>query len=111
MKKCECGSDCSCQSDRLDFSREAAVFKALGHPSRLVMLHSLADGRKCVCELQRLLDVDMSTVSKHLNVLKKNGIVDFKKEGNFIYYKLLMPCVIDFMKCIQLEGGCQCSNG
>ncbi|MCF7919574.1 MAG: metalloregulator ArsR/SmtB family transcription factor [Candidatus Cloacimonetes bacterium] len=111
MGKCDCDNECCCQSEKQDLGREAAIFKALGHPSRLLMLTSLADGKKCVCELQQLLGVDMSTVSKHLNVLKKIGIVDFEKEGNYIYYRLLMPCVIDFLNCIQKEGGCQCSNG
>ena len=49
---------------------KAGVIKAMGHPSRLAMVEALADGELCVCELQKLVGSDMSTVSKHLSVLK-----------------------------------------
>jgi len=98
---------CSCES----YEKEAMIFKAMGHPSRLKMIMALSEGRKCVCELQEIVGSDISTVSRHLNVLKENGIVSFEKEGNYYYYRLLMPCVIDFVNCIKDEGGCSCSNG
>ncbi len=106
---CGCGGEgggCKCEG----YEREALIFKALGHASRLQMIMALAEGRKCVCELQMLVGSDISTVSRHLSVLKRDGIVSFEKEGNFYYYRLLMPCVIDFINCIH-GGGCNCSSG
>ena len=109
--KCGCGGesngDCGCGS----YDQEAGIFKALGHPSRLKMIMALVEGRKCVCELQELVGSDISTVSRHLGVLKDKGIVSFEKEGNYYYYRLLMTCVIDFVKCISKDRGCQCSDG
>ncbi len=54
-----------------------------------------------MCELNALVDADMSTVSKHLSVLKNAGIVDDDKRGLQVYYRLKVPCVLKFMGCIQ----------
>jgi ArsR family transcriptional regulator len=75
----------------------AATFKALGHPSRLFMLETLAGGERCVCELQELVDLDLSTVSKHLTVLRKAGLVADERRGNRIYYRLCCPAVADLL--------------
>lgn len=78
----------------------AAIFKAIGHTARLEMIMALADGEMCVCELQKLVGSDMSTVSKHLTVLKSVGLVDDDKRGKQVFYSLKMPCVIGFIDCI-----------
>lgn len=78
----------------------AKVFKALSHPSRLVFVYRLAEGECTVSELQRLVGSDMSTVSKHLSVLKEVGLVKDDKRGNNVFYLLTCPCVLDFMHCI-----------
>lgn len=85
--------------DRLE--RRAAILKALAHPSRLLMVEALADGRKCVCELQALVNADMSTVSKHLSVLKRAGLVESEKRGLQVFYTLLSPCVLNFFSCVE----------
>jgi ArsR family transcriptional regulator len=79
--------------------RQAAIFKALGHPARLRMVDALTAGARCVCELQELVGSDMSTVSKHLSVLKKTGIVQDERRGNNIYYSIALPCVTGFLQC------------
>jgi DNA-binding transcriptional ArsR family regulator len=53
----------------------AKVIKALGHPSRLHMVDELGKRERCVCELTEMVGADISTVSKHLSVLKNAGIV------------------------------------
>jgi ArsR family transcriptional regulator len=83
-----------------DYKRRAQVLKALGHPSRLAMVESLLEGEKCVCELQELVGSDMSTVSKHLSVLRNAGLVADRKEGLKVYYSLRMPCVARFFECV-----------
>lgn len=79
----------------------ARIFKALGHPSRLQMVESLFEGERCVCELQELVGSNMSTVSKHLNVLKEAGIVQLERRGTNIYYSLRMKCVSTFLSCVE----------
>jgi ArsR family transcriptional regulator len=75
--------------------------QALAHPSRLVMVEELAKGERCVCELQKLVGADMSTVSKHLAVLKKAGLVESDKRGLQVFYALLSPCVMNFFMCVE----------
>ena len=86
---------------------KARILKALAHPTRLLFVESLANGELCVCELNALIDADVSTVSKHLSVLKNAGIVSCEKRGLQVYYNLKVPCVLNFMGCIQgvLENG------
>jgi ArsR family transcriptional regulator len=71
----------------------AEVFKALGHPSRVFVVEKLKDSEHCVCELSELIGVDMSTVSRHLSILKKAGIVQDRKEGTTVYYSLACNCL------------------
>lgn len=80
-------------------AEQAKIFKALGHPSRLLMVDALRDGEKCVCELQALVGDDMSTVSRHLAVLRNAGVVASEKRGTNIYYRLALPCLESFLTC------------
>lgn len=82
------------------YKRRAQVLKALGHPSRLAMVEALVSGEKCVCELQELVGSDMSTVSKHLSVLRSVGLVKDRKEGLKVFYSLRLPCVARFLDCV-----------
>ncbi len=78
----------------------ARVFKALAHPSRLFILEQLTDGERCVCELTDMIGADMSTVSKHLSVLKSAGVIQDEKRGLQVYYSLKMPCILRFFECV-----------
>ena len=80
---------------------KANVLKALGHPTRLWMAEQLAGGEKCVCQLVEDIDADFSTVSKHLTVLKQAGVVIDEKRGKQVYYRLKVPCILQFMPCIE----------
>jgi ArsR family transcriptional regulator len=82
------------------FKREAAVFKALAHPSRLLVVDELSKGERCVCELTAMIGSEMPTVSRHLSILKNAGIVSDDKRGAQVYYRLEMPCVMNFFKCV-----------
>ena len=78
----------------------AEIIKALAHPSRLMIVDALAEGEKCVCDLQRLVGSDMSTVSKHLAVMRAAGIVKARKAGLQVYYRLAVPCIMQFFGCV-----------
>lgn len=83
------------------YQAKANVLKALSHPTRLWMAEKLADGERCVCEFVEEVDADFSTVSKHLSVLKNAGIVNMEKRGKQVYYSLKVPCVLQFMNCVE----------
>lgn len=85
----------------LDFEAGARIFKALGHPARLKMVAALAAGEQCVCDLTELVGLDVSTVSKHLSVLKGCGVVQSRRKGTWMHYSLALACVPGFLQCIQ----------
>ncbi len=62
------------------------------------MVESLVNGDKCVCELQALVGSDMSTVSRHLAVMRNAGIVLSRKNGQQIHYRLSCECIKDFLE-------------
>ena len=79
----------------------AEIFKALGHPARFAMVVALGAGERCVCELHEIVGSDMSTVSKHLAVLRNVGLVDTDKRGKQVFYSLRCPCTLDFIECVE----------
>jgi len=89
------------ENERKFYESRANIIKALGHPTRLWMVDQLYSGEKCVCEFVDKMDADFSTISKHLSVLKNAGIVDFDKRGKQVYYSLKVPCILDFMGCVE----------
>jgi DNA-binding transcriptional ArsR family regulator len=66
----------------------ARLLKALGHPTRLFIIDQLTQGERCVCELTAMIGADISTVSKHLMVLRAAGLVLDSRRGPQVYYSL-----------------------
>lgn len=103
------------------YETRARIIKAMAHPARLFILEKLKEGELCVNEVKDLLGLDVSTVSRHLSVLKNEGLVYDEKRGNSVYYNLLVPCVLDFMSCVEAvmesrakergSGNCQACAG
>lgn len=85
------------------YDARAQVFKALAHPSRLLIVDELMQSERCVCDLTALVGSDMSTVSKHLSVLKAAGVVQDERRGSQIWYRLRMKCVTKFFGCVESE--------
>lgn len=83
------------------YEARARIAKAMAHPSRLLMLEALEGKERCVCELTELVGADQSTVSKHLAVLKQAGLVEDRKEGVMVYYRVKVCCLQGFWDCIE----------
>lgn len=84
------------------YETRARIIKAMAHPTRLFIVDELAkNGERCVCELTEMVGVDMSTVSRHLAVLKGEGIVEDDKRGMQVYYRLRVRCVLNFFECVE----------
>lgn len=64
------------------------VFKALGDRSRARILKMLEEHELCVCQIREVLGLKQSTVSKHLAILRKAGLVDDRREGTWAFYRL-----------------------
>ncbi len=82
-----------------------ASFKALSVPVRREILQILKDGRLSAGEISHHFDMTAATVSYHLNILKKAGLIWEEKEKNFIYYDLNTSILEELMSwLIELEG-------
>ena len=81
------------------FVKQAKMLKALAHESRLMIVDRLSRGECSVGALRDLVGGDLSTVSKHLALLRAHGIVEARREGTTVYYRLLTPCVCNFFTC------------
>ncbi len=76
---------------------KAEFFKALAHPTRIRILELLRNGEKSVGELQHEMASEGSTVSQQLAILRMKNVVDTRKVGNVIYYRLRDPLVNDLL--------------
>jgi ArsR family transcriptional regulator len=79
----------------------ARILKALAHPSRLFIIDVLGKQERCVADLTELVGADMSTVSKHLSLLRSVGLIADRKVGNQVFYRLAAPCALDFFACLE----------
>lgn len=81
------------------FKKQAKVLKALANESRLMIVDRLNRGECSVGELTAMVGSDASTVSKHLALLRAHGIVEDRRQGSMVFYRLLTPCVCNFFSC------------
>ncbi|HEU4365734.1 MAG TPA: metalloregulator ArsR/SmtB family transcription factor [Candidatus Krumholzibacteria bacterium] len=84
---------------RETFRAQARVLKALANESRLMIVDRLSQGECSAGELTRLVGSDQTTVSKHLAVLRAHGIIEDRREGSAVIYRLLTPCIKNFFAC------------
>jgi ArsR family transcriptional regulator len=77
------------------------VFKALGHPARVLIVRCLLEGEHCVCDLVESAGLGWSTVSRHLAVLREAGVIADEKRGLRVFYRLTLPCVGRFIACLE----------
>ena len=87
-------------ASRLHGASPDKVFKALGNPTRLTIVRTLMDGEHCVCGLVNAVGLGWSTTSKHLDVLRRAGVVSSDKRGQKIFYRLELECVSNFIDCL-----------
>jgi DNA-binding transcriptional ArsR family regulator len=74
-------------SDEL-LNRIAEVLKAMADPTRLKILHSLHQGERCVSDILEIVGGSQANVSKHLSVLKRAGLVDNRRDGLNVFYRI-----------------------
>ena len=83
------------------YDAKATIIKAMAHSTRLLIIEELAKQEHCVCELTQMVGADTSTISKHLTILKNAGIVADEKRSQMVYYRLIMPCTLNFLSCLE----------
>ena len=76
--------------DRL-YRLKAELFRTLGHPVRVRLLAVLGDGERSVGELQAILRLESSGASQHLAALRRQGLVDSRRDGTTVYSRVKDP--------------------
>jgi ArsR family transcriptional regulator len=87
--------------EKARYEARARIIKSMAHPTRLFIVEELSHQERCVCELTEMIGADVSTVSKHLSVLREAGIVKDEKRGSQVFYSLIVPCVLNFFSCVE----------
>ncbi|MEO0268943.1 MAG: metalloregulator ArsR/SmtB family transcription factor [candidate division WOR-3 bacterium] len=80
------------------------LFKILSDETRLRLIVALMQGEFCVCELVDALKVSQYNISRHLGVLRKSGLVEDRKDGVWVYYRLspkVSPIIYDILKILK----------
>lgn len=83
------------------FQEAAQLFKALAHPARLAILEVLRNGEECVCHMEGVLGFRQAYLSQQLAVLRETGILQDRREGWNIYYRIVREDVLDILNAIR----------
>ena len=76
----------------------ANIFKALMHPARLSILEILRDGEQCVCHIEAVLGCRQAYISQHLMVLREAGLVEDRRDGARIFYRVIKSELFDLVE-------------
>ena len=86
---------------QLLFEKQSEIAKAIAHPLRIAIIDFLKDGEQCVCDIAKYVGSERSNVSRHLSVMVNAGVLEYRKEGLKVIYKLKCPCILDFFSCMK----------
>jgi len=79
----------------------ALLLKSISHPIRLKILCLLQDRELSVSEIRTSVETSGANITQHLNILRNQGIIDFRKDSNFIYNRIADERIIELMKSMQ----------
>ena len=88
------------KSKQLLFEKQAEIAKAIAHPLRIAIVNFLAEGEQGVCDIAEYIGSERSHVSRHLSVMVGAGLLDYRKEGLKVIYRLKCACIVDFFECV-----------
>ena len=93
------------QSQIQPFETQAHIFKALTHPARLAILELLRDGESCVCHIEAYLGLRQAYISQQLAVLRDSGLIQDRRDGWNIYYRVIDPRIFEVLDVVQKLTG------
>ena len=70
---------------------QADLLKTISHPTRLAVLDILRDGEQCVCHMEAMLGLRQASISQQLMILREAGLVEFRRDGLNIFYRVVKP--------------------
>jgi ArsR family transcriptional regulator len=80
------------------YALKAEFFRALGHPVRVRLLQLLREGERTVGSLQAALELDSSGTSQQLAALRKQGLVESRRDGTSVYYRVKDPRTLELLE-------------
>ena len=80
---------------------QTQVFKILTHPARIAILNILRDGEHCVCHMEAYLGFRQSYISQQLAVLREAGLIQDRRDGWNIYYRVVNPQIFAVLNAVQ----------
>ena len=78
------------------------ILKALANLTRICIMEKLREGPHSVTDLAKRVQSDISTVSKHLSILKSAGLIEDQKDGTSVYYSLTTDSILDILASIDV---------
>ncbi len=100
------------------YEKNAAIFKALSDPNRLMIINLLKSGEKCACNLLEEMNISQSTLSHHMKLLCEVGVINCRREGKWMYYSLskkgftkvnhILEEILDTALLIDMDVSCDC---
>lgn len=88
------------------YRRKAEFFRLLGHPARVRVLELLRNGERTVGDLQESLGLDSGATSQHLTAMRAQGVLESRRDGNSIYYRVADPRIFQLLEVArQVLGG------
>lgn len=84
----------------MDFTNQLMgnLFKAVAHPTRIQILRLLEPGALCVCDILPQLESEQSNTSQHLSVLRQAGLVESRREGSKVIYRVPVPEIYEIIR-------------
>jgi ArsR family transcriptional regulator len=87
------------------FEVQAKIFKVLSHPARLAILAILRDGEECVCHIEAYLGLRQAYISQQLAVLRESGLVQDRRDGWNVFYRVTDPRIFVALDMVQTIMG------
>ena len=82
------------------YEKQSEILKAVDHPVRLAVIDYLRGGEMCVCDIAEHVNSERSNVSKHLSLMVSAGVLESRKDGLKVFYKIKRNCILNFIDCI-----------
>jgi ArsR family transcriptional regulator len=87
------------------YETQSELLKALSHATRLAILDILRDGEQCVCHMEATLGLRQAYISQQLMILKQAGLLEARRDGLNLYYRVIKPDVFGILDAVRLVSG------
>jgi len=87
------------------YKKQTDLLKTIAHPTRLAVLEILRDGEQCVCHMEAMLKLRQASISQQLMILRQSGLVEFRRDGLNMYYRVVKPEIFSVLDAVNSVSG------